>query len=119
MTKKLACYNNPDNEGDSGVRVSLLSATQTANTEGCVIGAFMSPGQYNWDMSIAKLIKIRESKTLELRGEFFNTFNHPQFSFNPVDDPALSAQDAGGSTFGQVTVSSVNPRLIQLVKFLF
>ena len=63
----------------------------------------MSPGQYNWDMSIAKLIKIRESKTLELRGEFFNTFNHPQFSFNPVDDPALSAQDAGGSTFGQVT----------------
>ncbi len=84
------------------------------------IGTFMSPGQYNWDMSIAKFIKIRESKTLELRGEFFNTFNHPQFSFNPVDDPAAAAQDAGGSTFGQVSVSSVNPRLIQLVvKFLF
>ena len=84
------------------------------------IGTFLSPGQYNWDMSIAKNIKIRESKTLEIRGEFFNTFNHPQFSFNPVDDPALTAQDAGGSSFGQVTVSSVNPRLIQLVaKFLF
>jgi hypothetical protein len=84
------------------------------------LGTFLSPGQYNWDMSIAKNIKIRESKTLEIRGEFFNTFNHPQFSFNPVDDPAAAAQDAGGNSFGQVTVSSVNPRLIQLVaKFLF
>jgi hypothetical protein len=84
------------------------------------IGTFLSPGQYNWDMSIAKLIKLRETKTLEFRGEFFNTFNHPQFSFNPVDDPALAAQDVNGGNFGQVTVSSVNPRLIQLVlKFLF
>jgi hypothetical protein len=84
------------------------------------IGAYLSPGQSNWDMSIAKLIKIRETKTLEVRGEFFNTFNHPQFSFNPVDDPALSAQDVSGNSFGQITVASVNPRLVQLVlKFLF
>ncbi len=84
------------------------------------LGTYLSPGQYNWDMSIAKLIKIRESKSLEFRGEFFNTFNHPQFSFNPVDDPAFAAQDSSASNFGQVTVSSVNPRLIQFVlKFLF
>lgn len=84
------------------------------------IGTFLSPGQYNWDMSFAKLIKIRESKSLEFRGEFFNTFNHPQFSFNPVDDPALSAQDVQGSNPGDITVSSVNPRLIQFaLKFVF
>jgi hypothetical protein len=84
------------------------------------LGTYLSPGQYNWDMSLAKLIKIRESKSLEFRGEFFNTFNHPQFSFNPVDDPAFAAQDSSASNFGQVTVSSVNPRLIQFVlKFLF
>ena len=69
---------------------------------------------------LSKLIRIRESKSLEFRGEFFNTFNHPHFSFNPVDDPAFAAQDSGGSSFGQVTVSSVNPRLIQfMLKFLF
>jgi len=116
-------YLNPAAFADSGGTCALpiLGSDGKATGYGNVgVGAFKSPGQYNWDMSIAKLIKIRESKTLELRGEFFNTFNHPQFSFNPVDDPALSAQDAGGSTFGQVTVSSVNPRLIQLVaKFLF
>jgi carboxypeptidase family protein len=84
------------------------------------LGTYLSPGQYNWDMSIAKLIKIRESKSLEFRGEFFNAFNHPQFSFNPVDDPAFAAQDSHASNFGQITVSSVNPRLIQFVlKFLF
>ncbi len=72
-------------------------------------------------MSISKLFHIRESKTLEFRSEFFNTFNHPQFSFNPVDDPAFNAQDSSNlSNFGNITVSSVNPRLIQFVlKFLF
>ena len=84
------------------------------------MGTFLSPGQSNWDMSLSKLIKIRESKTLEFRGEFFNTFNHPQFSFNPVDDPALSAQDVQASNFGDITLSSVNPRLIQFaLKFMF
>ena len=84
------------------------------------LGTYLSPGQYNWDMSLSKLIKIRETKSLEFRGEFFNTFNHPQFSFNPVDDPAFAAQDSSAGNFGQVTVSSVNPRLIQFVlKFLF
>lgn len=84
------------------------------------LGTFLSPGQYNWDMSISKLIHIQENKSLEFRGELFNTFNHPQFSFNPVDDPAFAAQDSSASNFGQVTVSSVNPRLIQFVlKFLF
>ncbi len=85
------------------------------------LGTYLSPGQYNWDMSISKLFHIRESKTLEFRSEFFNTFNHPQFSFNPVDDPAFNAQDSSNlSNFGNITVSSVNPRLIQFVlKFLF
>jgi hypothetical protein len=84
------------------------------------LGTFISPGQYNWDMSLSKSIKIRETKSLEFRGEFFNTFNHPQFSFNPVDDPAFAAQDSSSKNFNQITVSSVNPRLIQFVlKFLF
>jgi hypothetical protein len=115
-------YLNPAAFADSGGTCTLpvLGGGGATGFGNIGAGTFLSPGQYNWDMSIGKLIKIHESKTLEFRGEFFNTFNHPQFSFNPVDDPAAAAQDAGGSSFGQVTVSSVNPRLIQLVvKFLF
>ncbi len=35
-------------------------------------------GQSNWDMSLAKLIKIREGQNLQFRTAFYNTFNHPQ-----------------------------------------
>ena len=114
-------YLNPAAFGTSGAcSLPILGGGGATGFGNIGVGTYLSPGQYNWDMSISKLIHIRESKTLEIRGEFFNTFNHPQFSFNPVDDPALSSQDASGSSFGNITVSSVNPRLIQLVaKFLF
>jgi hypothetical protein len=47
------------------------------------------------------------------RSEFFNLFNHPQFN-NP------GTVDVSKSTFGQITSSSVNPRLIQFaLKYVF
>jgi hypothetical protein len=67
-------------------------------------------------MSLTKTTKvggIREDATLQFRTEFFNTFNHPQFS-----NPAVV--DVSKSTFGQITTTSVNPRLIQFaLKYAF
>jgi len=42
------------------------------------------PGFQNWDISLFKIVPIREQMQLEFRAEFFNDFNHfnPQFS-NP------------------------------------
>ena len=58
------------------------------------------------------MIKIHESYSFQFRSEFFNVFNHPQFAL-----PGLSAAQ---STFGQITSTSVSPRVIQLaLKFLF
>lgn len=37
------------------------------------------PGTLNWDMLASKRILLRESVTLDFRGEFFNTFNNVQF----------------------------------------
>ena len=51
---------------------------------------------------------LRENATLEFRAEFFNVFNHPQFS-QPNNDVST------GPTFGQITGTSVNPRITQLV----
>jgi hypothetical protein len=49
---------------------------------------------------------------LVLRGEFFNTFNTPQFA-----NPGTSADS---SNFGVITSTSVNPRIVQLaLKFVF
>jgi hypothetical protein len=115
-------YLNPAAFADSGAcSLPILGSDGKATGFGNIgMGTFLSPGQYNWDMAVSKLFHIQENKSLEFRAEFFNTFNHPQFSFDPVDDPAFAAQDSSASNFGDITVSSVNPRLIQFVlKFLF
>ena len=76
------------------------------------LGIVYGPGQNNWDMSLSKSIPIHEAQTLQFRAEFFNTWNHPQFN-NPVT--AVSA-----SNFGQISSTSVNPRVIQFaLKYLF
>jgi len=80
------------------------------------MGIVSGPGQFNWDMSLTKSTKvggIREDAMLQFRTEFFNAFNHPQFS-----NPAVT--DVSKGTFGQITSSSVNPRLIQFaLKYIF
>jgi hypothetical protein len=80
------------------------------------LGIVLGPGQNNWDMSFAKVTRVgglREDATLQFRAEFFNTFNHPQFS-----NPILTVNT--GSTFGQLQSTSVNQRLIQFaLKYSF
>jgi len=76
------------------------------------VGILSGPGQQNWDLSILKRFPIREYGTLEFRSEFFNSFNHPQFA-----DPDVEFTSA---TFGQITSTVVNPRVIQFgLKFSF
>jgi len=71
-------------------------------------GLLNGPGQNDWDMALHKQFPLRwprEGAYIEFRSEFFNTFNHPQFA-----DPD---SNFGDSTFGQITSTSVNPRIIQ------
>jgi len=76
------------------------------------LGIALGPGQNNWDMSVAKLINIREAQSLQFRGEFFNTFNDPQFG-NPSTNVA-------SPTFGVINSTSVSPRVIQFaLKYAF
>jgi Carboxypeptidase regulatory-like domain len=75
---------------------------------------FDGPGLDNYDMALLKNVPLTESKSLQLRIESFNVFNHTQF-FGPqaVDG------NIGSSTFGQV-LSAAPPRLVQLAaKFKF
>jgi hypothetical protein len=68
-------------------------------------GAVQGPGFGRWDLSLARIIKINEGLKFQLRGEFFNMFNHT----NPlnVNTVRTSAQ------FGQVTTTR-DQRLVQL-----
>jgi len=58
-----------------------------------------TPARTNFDMSFFKSFHFTESRYLQFRTEFFNIFNHRQFSFaNPgvfavvgIDDSAINA----------------------------
>jgi hypothetical protein len=69
---------------------------------------FHGPGIENFDVELSKNVRLTESKSLDIRVEAFNVFNHAQF-YGPasvngnVDDP----------NFGHV-VSAVAPRLVQV-----
>jgi hypothetical protein len=74
------------------------------------VGFVLGPGQFNWDIALIKLTTITEGQSLLFRTEFYNAFNHPQFS-NP--------NTAAGSGF-TISSTSVNPRLIQFgLKYIF
>ncbi|HZR20679.1 MAG TPA: carboxypeptidase-like regulatory domain-containing protein [Verrucomicrobiae bacterium] len=85
-------------------------------------GIILGPGQFNWDISLIKTGHITERQTIQLRTEFFNAFNHPQFA-NPGGVGAVnpSALQVGSPTFGQITGPlAVNPRIIQFaLKYMF
>ena len=71
-------------------------------------GIVEGPGQNNTDIALFKKTPLRwpnESANLEFRAEFFNAFNHSQFA-----NPGLVVT---ASNFGQITATSVSPRILQ------
>jgi len=74
----------------------------------------IGPGQNVFDGSVRKQFAITESQRLEFRAEFFNTFNHPNFSQpdNFIDD--------GPGVAGTITSVAIPQRQIQLgLKYSF
>jgi hypothetical protein len=95
-----SCFTTPPVIGDDGV------ATGFGNSG---VGILQGPGELNFDFSLIKnfpVHKIRDSANLQFRAEFFNIFNHPLFQ-----DPDTNLTDA---TFGQITNTYGNPRIVQL-----
>lgn len=75
---------------------------------------FHGPGIENFDMQLSKTLRLAESKSLDLRVEAFNVFNHAQFY-----GPASVDGEINDANFGRI-VSAAAPRLIQLaIKFHF
>lgn len=84
-------------------------------------GIILGPGQFNWDVSILKTTRIRENHSIQFRTEFYNAFNHPQFT-NPNYGlgATYALPNVRSGAFGQITSTSVNPRVIQFaLKYSF
>ena len=76
-------------------------------------GSLTGPGLFDWDMGLFKNIPIKERWRVQLRGEFFNTFNHSNFTTPASGGSNYPTFTVSSSTFGTIT-SANDPRIIQL-----
>jgi hypothetical protein len=67
-------------------------------------GTLRGPGLINFDMGLYKDFRFTEKRKLQFRSEFFNIFNHTNFS--------SVSTTLGNGNFGQVT-SALDPRIIE------
>jgi hypothetical protein len=100
------CFANPPVIGADGIGTAFGNSAT---------GIVDGPAQANLDTAISKTIlldRLVEGGALEFRTELFNALNHPQFG-NP--DTNFTSP-----TFGVISNTAVNPRVIQFVlKFSF
>ena len=80
----------------------------------CAPRSFHGPGLENVDLSIFKQFLITENWKLEFRSEFFNAFNHANFT-----NPNSSYNPASLGSFGKVFNTVTDPREIQFALKLY
>ncbi|MGH9351700.1 MAG: hypothetical protein ACRD2G_06020 [Terriglobia bacterium] len=108
---------NPRN-GRPEFNTSLFSPEALGQLGNASRRSFYGPGVDNFDMALTKIVRFTESKSLEIRLEGFNVFNHV---FNHAQFYGAASVDGeiNDPHFGQV-VSAAAPRLLQAaIRFSF
>ncbi len=104
-------YNTPANcnSGLVGVCQNLNPGTLSGDPY------LYGPHLWNDDLSITKVVPIRESIRFMLQGEFLNAFNHPEWA-NPNGASTFGSDNIqDGATFGQSGTGGLSgPRIIEL-----
>jgi hypothetical protein len=115
VTSRLTNYFNTNAFADSQTGCPLPVIGNGLGYGNSSVGSVRGPNQDNTDLTISRNFGVfapAEQRKIEFRAEFFNAFNHAQYS-----DPATAL---GPGSFGTITSSSVAPRLIQFaLKYQF
>ena len=113
-------------KGAGGTAIAGAAGTDIGNVGRNIL---RGPRQANVDFAFSRVLPLAETKTVELRAEFFNLFNWVNFA-NPLSD-FNGITSSGGSIdslgrviapgdFGRIISTSNNPRIIQLaLKLVF
>jgi hypothetical protein len=105
---------NPRRNGNNYFDTSAFTMNALGTPGNAKRRFFYGPGADNYDMALARTLHIRESKSVLLRVDAFNVFNHTQFY-----GPQSVDGDIGSSTFGEA-ISAAPPRVLQgVLKFNF
>ena len=115
-----------DNPNAEYIRAGLGAISNSARN------TLALPGINNLDFSIFKNFRMGENRRIQVRADFFNGFNHPQYipgspndiqpvatagvgQVNTITAATISAGNPGAATFNRADrVFSSNPRTIQL-----
>jgi hypothetical protein len=105
-------YGFPSTQGGCYVSGSAVITAPAPGTFGDMgRNIFRGPGLREWDFSVSKIWKFSERVKMQLRGEFFNILNHPNFDVFSLNND-LSAQDSVGTArFTPDLGSASNPVL--------
>jgi hypothetical protein len=80
----------------------------------------VGPGLVNVDFSLVKNNYIKEKFNVQFRAEFFNIFNHSNFSSPIANDTLFDQTGAPIAGAGLITQTSTTSRQIQFaLKFIF
>jgi len=115
-----------DNPNAEYIRTGLGALSNSARN------TLQLPGINNLDFSLFKNFHFGENRRVQVRADFFNAFNHPQYipgspndiqpvnttgvgQVNTITAATISAGNPGAATFNRADrVFSSNPRVIQL-----
>ncbi len=76
------------------------------------------PGLNNWDIAIFKSLPVHERVRVQFRAEFYNAFNHTQFSNVNTNARFNNAGQQINASLGQLTATA-SARIIQLAVRLY
>jgi hypothetical protein len=110
----LRLQHNPRSAGHNYFNTALFSMQPLGTPGNAKRRFFAGPGMDNTDLALLKSFSLPRARSLQLRLESFNTFNHAQFFGAGAVDGNISSP-----TFGQV-VSAASPRIVQVAaKLIF
>jgi hypothetical protein len=95
---QIALTADPNGTGPTGTAQDCVPGTRHFGSEGRT--SLRGPTFKQWDLAIYKNTLITERLSVQLRAEFFNVLNHPNFA-NPflpafISDPAINGTSIGG-----------------------
>jgi len=113
---------NPNRSHTSLIQEYFNPAAFTQNAPGTFGNTgkniLIGPGLFNTDIALLKDTKIGDRFTVQFRAEAFNAFNN--VNFGQPDDFVTDGLPSQGGTFGTITYTSTDPRIMQLgLKLLF
>ncbi len=67
---------------DRNFNTAAFAPTPVGSFGNAGVGMMYGPGVHNWDITLGKAVPLGlgEGRSLHFRAEFYNAWNHPQFS---------------------------------------